>query len=66
MRAIQNDLDAIKMSDTPYPLVSVVEYLCQASEILLDVKNYDGIGHETLRRAQVVGRAWLKVNNPNQ
>jgi hypothetical protein len=45
-------------NDQPWPLRDAVRKLCDAAEILLHEKNYDGHGHEEISRALKVGREW--------
>lgn len=40
-------------ADQAWPLHSVLEKLSEAAGILLDGKNYDGHGHEFIRKAQI-------------
>ena len=47
------------LNDQPWPLKDVVEKLCEAAEILLHEKNYDGHGHEEIAQALDAGRKML-------
>lgn len=49
------------LNDQPWPLRDVVRKLCEAAEILLHEKNYDG--HEEISRALKVGREWAGPPN---
>ena len=51
------------LNDQPWPLRDVVLKLCDAAEILLHEKNYDGHGHEEISRALKVGREWAGPPN---
>jgi hypothetical protein len=47
------------LGDQPWPLRDVVQKLCEATEILLNEKNYDGHGHEEISHALKVAHEWL-------
>lgn len=58
---------ADSLNDQPWPLRDVVRKLCDAAEILLHEKNYDGHGHEEISHALKVGREWSSPpNGPDQ
>ncbi len=48
--------------DTPWPARDVVAKLVEAADILLDDKNYDGHGWETIHQARQVAREFLGEN----
>ena len=45
---------------TPWPPRDAVEKLVEATDILLDLHNYDGHGWEMVHEARAVARDWLK------
>lgn len=56
------ELDTIPcLGQSPWPLRDVVTKLCEASDILLDHKNYDGQGHEIISIAREKAREFLKM-----
>lgn len=48
--------------DSPWPMDDVLFRLCEAADILLDSKDYDGHGHELIAGARRVAREFLKQN----
>lgn len=45
--------------DTAYPVTDVILKLCEAADILLDKKSYDGHGHESIGLARAAGRKYV-------
>lgn len=52
------------MLDQPWPLKDVISKLCDAAEILLHEKNYDGHGYEEIIESLRIGREWIKNQQP--
>ena len=51
--------------DTGWSLASIVEKLCEATDVLLHQYDYDGDGYESLGIALQLGKAWLQYQeNP--
>ena len=53
------DDEIVPMNDQPWPLDEVVLKLCEAADILLHDKDYDGHGWELIQEAEKVGREWV-------
>ena len=47
--------------DSPWPVHEVIAKLCEAADILLDDKSYDGHGHELIAGARRAGRDYLET-----
>lgn len=54
----KGDLDG---SETPWPLEEFVAKLCEAADILLDERSYDGNGHELIDAARRNARDFLET-----
>lgn len=57
------------MNDQPWPLRDIVSKLCEATEILLHEKNYDGHGHEQISCALRLAKSWIgtqEKDKPNE
>jgi len=53
---LEAQLEAVVGIETPWPIWSILERLCDAADILLDDKDYDGHGWELLHEARERGR----------
>ena len=47
-------------TSSPWPMTDVLAKLCEAADILLDHKSYDGHGHELIDAARREAREYLK------
>lgn len=52
--------------NSPWPMAEVLAKLCEAADILLDDKNYDGHGHELIDAARREARMFLHNDSPRR
>lgn len=58
---LKHEVERLRRYSQPWPLIDIVRKLCEATEILLYQKDYDGDGHEQISHALIAGREWLAV-----
>lgn len=56
--AIKLEYEGDRPDASPWPPSDVITKLCEATDILLNEKNYDGHGHEEIRYALTEATTW--------